>query len=101
MVSSSEMQYAAMLQGEKRSLEYAIDIFTNGEGRITRMTVSTGDGFEPGGFVDVDVSFVAFPPEVIDAIVTDMQARVDSINSTLNTLGVSDDSPPMRVAKSA
>lgn len=79
MVDRADLPRINALDGEKRSIQDALDAFDAG-GTITRLTVE----YE----AEVSTVGMAYPPQMVDAIKQFLQSRRVAIEQELSQLGI-------------
>lgn len=96
MVDIADLSQVQAYYAEANSIRAALEIFDQG-GRITFFGVGgieTAAG--PTSSVQVDASYMEYPPQMVDMIRTLMHDRLDAIDSALAGLGVTGVEPTPR-----
>lgn len=83
MTDASDFAAVQGLQMQIDSLNKAVAILQD-NGRITYMTISSEQHAEPAQFLQIDTAFMTTPPQMIDAIIAQMQQQIDILQSQLS-----------------
>jgi hypothetical protein len=87
MTTRNDLPEAIILVAQYNTLQRALAIVTRGA-TISNLTVADKSETEAGDSVQIDAAGITYPPQMLDAIRTQLQARINQINSQLTALGV-------------
>jgi hypothetical protein len=87
MTTRNDLPEAITLVAQYNTLQRALAIVTRGA-TISNLTVADKSETEAGDSVQISAEGIAYPPQMLDAIRTQLQARINQINSQLTALGV-------------
>lgn len=87
MVDVNQLGAVAMLQAEAQGLKSGLEILSSG-GRITSFVAATPVDTLPMGEQTVPAANMTYPPQMISAICSQIEARLDEINNELMGMGV-------------
>jgi len=83
------------LYGENAVISQALASLNSGEGKITSMTIG------PDNPVDIDTTTWTYPPQMVDQIRTNLQARQAQITQELTQLGLTGVGAPTAAPQAA
>jgi hypothetical protein len=87
MTTRNDLPEAITLVAQYNTLQRALAIM----GRtptISQLTVADASTTEAGDSVQIDAAGITYPPQMLDAIRTQLQARINQINAELAAMGV-------------